>query len=458
MTAYRIVEDHNELTNVGETTHDQIDSHINTTPFVVVSGTVGSVPANARYLSGSGGVAIIDNGPGGPLVISTDGGVAPFVFPNDLTVSLPGGKTFGRFGTGETIPAAGKTPAEVILLAISEPIDPTVTLTAANILTSAFNTTGFVSTSLTGSYVINSAGASVASATLQFRSGNVGPWTTIATSTAQPLLYDHVFSVGDFFSQTLNYQYTVVDTKGATTVDSFDLIPQAYSSPTTSLTVNTTSPTGIVGETNIKREIGNVGSTISGTITRNRINVPIVEYSVQYSTNGSTWSGIPGLTAVTVVGNPASVSIPSTSHNDPALELYTTLYYRVQVTDIYQTTNSSTTTISFVKTIFYGPSAAAPTTSADIRGLDSKVFVNSSNPFNLNTGNTQRHFVVALPSSVFITEVMDLDALNANITANYALSSIDVEDAGGITSNYNVYTMTNAIPYTANHRHRITRA
>lgn len=458
MTAIRVIDDHKELTNVGSLTHDQLDTHVNTTPFVVASGSVGEVPNSARLLTAGTGVSLVDNGPGNTLVINASGGGEQFVFENNLTVSLPGGKTFGRYGSGETIPATGKTPAEVILLAIAEPIDPTLNLTGNNILTSAFNTVGSVTTSIQGSYVINSAGASVSSVALQFRSGNVGDWTTLTTSTTSPINYNHIFSVDPFFTQVLNYRYVVEDTQAASSTAILNLTPQSYASPTFSLTVATTSPTGVTGETNTKREKGNVGSTITGTITRQRVNVPITGYSVQYSINGSAWSDVPGLSNIVVSGNPASVSIPSTIHNDVSLKSYSTLYYRIRVTDEYQTNNSSTTTVNFLNVIFYGPSASSPASSADVRSLGTKVFTDSSNPFNLNTGTVYSNFAVAMPSSLSITEVIDLDALNANITNNYTLNTFDVQDGGGASSAYDVYVMTNAISYTSNHRHRVTRA
>jgi len=158
-----------------------------------------------------------------------------------------------------------------------------------------------------------------------------------------------------------------------------------------------------------------------------------------------------------VSGNPASVSIPSTVHDDVSMKNKTTLYYRVRVTDAYTTTNSSTTTVTFLSVIFHGPSSTAPDATG-VRSLPSKVFTDTTNPFNLETGDTYRHFTVALPRSLSVTEILDLDALNANITANYSLSTLNVDDGGGNVTSYKVYTMTNAIPYTSNHRHRITRA
>ena len=457
MTAYRVVDDHNELENVGSHSHSEIDSHIETTPFVVLSGSDILITSSARYLEAGTNVSITDNGPGNSLVISSTGGGADYVFPNDLTVSLPGGKSFGRYGTGTTIPATGKTPAEVILLAIAEPIDPTVAVVGTNILTTSFNTTGSVVTSLTGSYTINSLGASVSSVQLDYRTGGAGVWTTLTTQTSDPILLDHIFSVGPFYTTAVNYRYTVTDTQGATNTAYADIIPQGYAAPTMSLSIVRTTSGGVSGETNLKREKGNTSSTITGTITRQRSKVAITSYSVQYSFNGSTWTDIPSLSNISVVGNPASVSIPSTVYDDVSLKDKNTLYYRIRVTDEYTTTNSSTVTVSLLNTIFYGPSEFKPVDATGVRNLTGKSFVDSSNPFNLETGSNYKNFTVAMPASHTVTEVLDLDALNANITANYVLSSFDIVDGGGTAINYNVYTMSNAIPYTSNHRHRITR-
>jgi hypothetical protein len=63
-----------------------------------------------------------------------------------------------------------------------------------------------------------------------------------------------------------------------------------------------------------------------------------------------------------------------------------------------------------------------------------------------------------------ITDVTDLDATSANITANYIPTTFNVVDAAGNNVSYKVYTMINATPYTGggtppgNHRHQITRS
>lgn len=96
MTAYRVIDDHKELDNIGSNTHDQIDTHINTTPFIIVSGAVGNIPTNARLLTGSG-VTITDGGPGGNLLLTVVGGGGGSGTPggNDTEVQFNDGGLFG---------------------------------------------------------------------------------------------------------------------------------------------------------------------------------------------------------------------------------------------------------------------------------------------------------------------------------------------------------------------------
>jgi hypothetical protein len=108
--------------------------------------------------------------------------------------------------------------------------------------------------------------------------------------------------------------------------------------------------------------------------------------------------------------------------------------------------------------VFYGSSASAPTNSAGVRALTGRRFTDAGNTFILNTGATNKIFTVAVPATMSLTQVIDLDALNANITANYVLSAFNVNDGGGTPVAYKIYTLTNAIPYSADHRHQITIA
>ena len=379
--------------------------------------------------------------------------VEAYRFSSDLTVSLSAGKTFGRYADGDTIPANGLTPAEVIELAIAEPIAPTVSLTSSTSIN--FNQTA-ISNVLNFSHVINSIGATVTSAVLEWRRGNTGSWTTLSTSLSASGTYTHSMTDTNFNPAVFNYRYTVTDNQSATNTAILDITPISYVAPSISLSIVATSTTS--PETNLSREVGNISTVLSGTITRNSPLVNLVDYTLQYSANGGPWTDIGSAVSI----GPGTSSITSITHNNVALNTSTTIAYRVKVVDTYQTTNGGNGTVNFYYLQFYGPSSSAPTTSADVRNLPSRSF-SFINPVTLYTGNVERIFTIAIPASQSVSQVLDLDALNANITANYILSTFNVNDAGGTATSYKVYTMTNAVPYSAggtpagNHRHQITK-
>jgi len=372
-----------------------------------------------------------------------------FIFLTDLIVSLSGGKTFGRFVSGSTIPSAGKTPAEVISLAVVEPITPTANLTSPT--TIAFNQTA-INNVLNTSYVIKSLNSTVSSAKLQWRRGDVGSWTTLTTSTTNPNTFTHTLTDTNFNTNSFNYRYLVVDTLSAGVTASLNITPNSYVQPTALLTVVGSNLSG--NDTNTLRERGNTATILSGTIGRNSQNVSLISYSVQFNINNGSWTNVPGLGNIPISG--ASAVIPSTSHT-PTSSGTTSVGYRVSVADDYATSVPDTVYITFLYSIFYGPSATAPTNSTGVRALGTAIFTTGQNPYVLDTGNTDSIFTSAMPSSLFIAEVLDIDALNANITNNYIKSTFNIDDAGGNPVSYNVYTLTNAIPYASNHRHITSR-
>lgn len=376
------------------------------------------------------------------------------IFNNDLIVSLSNGKTFGKYSSGDVIPASGKTPTQVIQMAIVEPIAPTTSFSSSS--TVGFNQTN-INNILNFSYTINSLGASVSSVVLEWRRNNTGSWTTLSTSQSTPSSFTHTMTDTNFNTQVFNYRYTVTDTVGGTTQKTLNITPSAYVNPSISLTVAAVSATS--PETNSNRERGNVNSNLSGSVTRNSPNVNLVNYTLQFQINGGSWSDIGS--AVNI--GPGNSSISSTNHNPTAFaSTAISIGYRVKVVDDYlqsigSQVYSSVSTVNLNYLIFYGPSSSTPTDSAGVRALASRQFINGSNPFDLNTGSTLKIFTVAMPSTSTISSVVDLDALNADITSGYINSVFNVNDAGGTATSYNVYTMNNAIPYSSNHRHRITR-
>lgn len=122
-----------------------------------------------------------------------------------------------------------------------------------------------------------------------------------------------------------------------------------------------------------------------------------------------------------------------------------------------QDINSAIFTITARFYRFFGPASTSPANSAAVRALPSSAFHTGAATFTLNTGTSQTKFVVALPPGVTIASVVDLDALNANITSQYVLTgTLNVQDAGGTNRSYNIYEMNIGAPYATNHRHQIT--
>lgn len=379
--------------------------------------------------------------------------VKGFTFDNDLTVSLAGGRSFGRYASGTTIPSTGKTPAEVIQMAIVEPIDPTVTLTSPTRI--EFNQEA-IDNILNFSHTINTLGGTVTSATLQWRRGDAGEWMTLSSDLSPSGTFTHSLTDTNYNTNTFNYLYTVTDSAGASSTAAINIVPSSYVAPTITLTVNAQTKTA--PETNTKRECGNISSHITGTITRNADNTELIYYTLQCRINNTgIWHDI-----TSPVCESSAVEAVVIDHYDQSFLGASSIAYRVVVTDTYQAelgtqVTSSIVTVSFVNQVYYGPSSSLPTNSDSIRALANHQFVDQAGNITLNTGNVDRFFTIALPAGTTVASVIDLDALNANITNNYILTNIDLINAGGVATQYNVYTMTNAIPYSDNHRHQITR-
>lgn len=374
-----------------------------------------------------------------------------FTFEEDLTVSLAGGRSFGRYASGTTIPAIGKTPAEIIQMAIAEPIDPTVQLASPTVI--QFNQTS-INNVLNFSHTINTLGATATSAVLSWRRGNTGDYTSLSEALDPSGTYTHTLIDDPFNASQFNYKYTVTDSSGATSTANVTLSPVPYVQPT--VTLNVAGQDVRSYETSLKREKGNTTSTISGNITRNSLNVDLVSYTVQYRVNDAgPWIDI----ATDQPIGPGSASISAVLHSDPSLSASNRLTYRINVKDTFSASIlSNAVSVNFLRLLFYGPAIVEDLDSDKIRSLTTKSFIDSASTFNLNTGSTQRRFIVALPNTSTVAQVLDLDALNANITNSYVLTTLEVSDYAGVNTTYKVYIMTNAIPYTANHRHQVTRS
>ena len=373
------------------------------------------------------------------------------LFTSDITVSLSGGKTLGRYTNGQTIPSSGKTAQQVFNLIAAEPLSPTVSLTSPT--TIQFNQTA-ISNILNFSYVINSLGASVSSVLLEARRNGAGSWSALTTNTGlttyTQTLTDAAFNANGLF----NYRYTVIDTAGASTIATLNITPASYVAPSITFSAPATSISS--PESNTIREKGNISSVPQGSVTRNSSLVDVSSYQLYYSLNGGANVAIGTPSGLTAAGG----TITSFTHNNGLLSGANTVTYYVYVTDAYTSATNASYLITFKNIIFYSPVASAPVNSANVRAMTNKIFTDGTNPFILNTGTVEKIFSVAMPATLSVSNITDLDALSANITASYILSTFNVNDAIGTPVSYHVYTMTNAVPYSdiiTGHRHQITR-
>lgn len=383
-----------------------------------------------------------------------------YVFANDLRVSLSNGKRFGRYGDGDTIPSTGKTPAEVIKMAIVEPITPLVSISSP---TTVYLNQPNPSITVNYSHTIKSLDAGVSSAVLQWNRAGVvggtnGTWVTIANQTSNTGTWGHVHTIIDISTNNTNpiyYRYVVTDTVGATATASVTITP-VYAAPTVNSFILNRIGTGlsIPDSTSTVREIGNVGSELVFTITKNAPYVALTNYSLEYRAyDGSTWTSWTAL-----AGMPVSISDStpvSRQHTPSQLSSYT-IEYRVVITDGYQTTTIDLTSISFYYVVFYGPSASAPSDSTGVRALPNTKFVNPGTgtypDFSFNAGIAHKNFTVAVPNTHKVDKIIDYTHLGADLgpdpgAGKYHLSMFNVNSNDIVATTYKVYVLTTDLTY-----------
>lgn len=263
-------------------------------------------------------------------------------FENDIIVSLPDGKTLGKYESGQTIPSAGKTAEEVFNLIAVEAINPTVTLTTIT-PTIPFNTTTSHNKILNFSYIIKSLNGVVSSVKLEWKRDNESVWQTLTTNTSL-ITYIHSYTDSALNTNAFNYRYTVIDDKGGSATATLNITIASYVAPTTN-----------INET-VTKEKGDIKTLINGTITVNSINCPILTRILKVSTDNINWVDI----------NTPENNIISYIHNDNTYLNSSILYYRLTVTDAKQTTNLAIGTVTFVYKSVLGYSSGLSGTNQDM--------------------------------------------------------------------------------------------
>jgi hypothetical protein len=302
-----------------------------------------------------------------------------YYFTGDLIVSLSNNKTFGRYGNGEIVPASGKTPSEVIKLALVEPIAPTVTLTSST--TILFNQTS-INNILNASHIINSLNSSIQTGYIEWRRGNVGDWSQITGTLSSSFSFTHSITDSNFNTSGFNYRYIVVDTIQATNTGSLNINPQSYSAPTLSST-NVGSTTALLGSAK--------NTNLSATINRQSSLVSLTGYQLQYSTGTPTnWINIGERSGI--IGNPSSFnfSIPHINNN---LVNATNISYQTIIYDTFTNTPRSLGSRSFLYGNYFGYNTGTSLTGVNqIEALVSETLSNNKNRSITGTTPDLQHF------------------------------------------------------------------
>ena len=361
---------------------------------------------------------------------------------NNFVVSLSGGKRFLKWDSGQTVPAAGKTAEEILLEGAVEAINPTLTLTRTS-AQPEFNQTS-ISNVISYTRVINSLGASVATASLEYWNGSA--WVVLSTDTNNGS-FTHNLTVANFFLGSWQYRYIVVDTAGGTTTTTLTVTPKAYVAP--SISFSALAGSLVSPESHTVRERGNTSSTLQGSTTRNSPLVNISSYQFSVSVNGGGYTNVGSSVSLAAAGG-SFTNTPDTTNSATS----TTVTYRVVVTDAY-TTTQATYTITYKYIMFFGDvDVSLPLNSSTIRSLQRR-FWDAGSPFTFNTGTTNRRFIVAMDSARGLTQALDTNN-NVDLTSVFVNNVFNVNDAGGNATSYNNYVFTNAIPYNPQITIRIT--
>lgn len=263
------------------------------------------------------------------------------------------------------------------------------------------------------------------------------------------LTYDHdipaVFAGGKSLGKWVNGD--TVDSTGKTPYQVLEEAFADYLAPAiTSMTAATLIKTFEVGE-----ELPDGNTSVSYVIS-NSTNIKTQPPAIGILSTNIADASFP-TNPVTLLGSGGFVIDiePNTRFTAPGTRTIT-----LQGTNNQDDTFTATATILGLYKQFYGPTTTAASDSATVRGLPSYRFTNAGSVFTLNTGSTQRIFQLWLPTGQTLSNVTDLDALNANLTSQYVATSLSVNDANGVAVTGTLYTMTQAVPYTVSHRHQLT--
>jgi hypothetical protein len=466
----------------------------------LISGTFGDIMVYGQY-----GWTALGLGPSGSYLYSlgTESNSLPIwvtaapgsslaimaTISQDFTVNLTPPKYFGKYGAGEVIPSTGWTWEYFIFDVLNEGRRPTVNLVTVSPQSKQipFGSTN-ISVTFSWSYTINNVlddgtPATFSSAILEWSTDDTGPWTTAFTQTVPneelnssstpPLPYTWNYAQDSNYQDFYYFRYTVYDTStdsannNNSDMEIIDITD--YVQPNFVLTVSGFSIDTDKGETSLKRELGNVASNITGSVTRVS---PLINLIDWYVASDSTVN--PSLTQI-FTGNLAAAggSIGSNTHNKTqpigkvAPVLATQIRYKLYANDTTGLRSSGFVNVNFEPLIYFGPSSdtyiggVAGITRANLLALktDESRFKTqiqsvgiSNNTITFDTGNAKRVFIVAIPDTLHIDQVYKKNPSGSSpqdiTTDKYTYyETISLEKYDGSFMTYKVYCHTQSIAY-----------
>lgn len=360
--------------------------------------------------------------------LANAGGGGSSIIENDIPVY---GTSFGKYISGETIPAAGKTVEAVLLDVCMKAVNPTASLAITSGVP-AYNSTNITNV-LSFSHVINTPGATVATAILQFRRNNTGAWTTINEVLTTPDVFNHVNNDVVDKVTSFNYQYIVTDSNGSTVTATAQVTPAGYAAPTTNVAVSGT------------RELGNISTLLSGTISQTAQNgVAITSRKLQYSLNNSAWVDITTLGSNTV----------NYTHNDAALVNSTIIYYRLSITcdtaTGSQTTNLALGSISFVYKNAFGYSANTNPDLATLLAMGNNALTNAKAKTVTATAPAGNYTYYVYCAAAGDLSGVVMDGVAAVLGAFTKLADITGTNSYGANVTYRIYKSNAPAAFTNN--------
>jgi hypothetical protein len=316
----------------------------------------------------------------------------------------------------------------VILLSLAEALEPTLTLSSSATDVEFGESAKTVNVIFT--YTINTLGATVSTAVLEWRRGNTGSWSGLTSDTGDTSYFHTIDDSSDRFNtDVINYRYTVVDSGGGSGQTTYDVTPQAYQAPTFSPDYDAISLETY--ESEALREIGNVDTTAGGTITSNRSLVNLTEYRVQRDDGGGYVTVASGTSAGTLLFNIGP-------HVDGgATSSATSIKYRIQVDDEWTTSTSSEYTITLRYASYFGYNTNTTLSSGQIVALGNEALLTSRTRTVSNvTAGASEYTYVSYPASFGDLTNVILDGASPVLGAFTKLSNVSVTNYyGEVVSN-----------------------